>query len=165
MGSAATLATTAITTGDHKLKETGVHTTSKAQSDHELLFDTEHLPMVNTLEHGTQPTTDDKYFIYSTHHLGTCTLYTITANYYTNYTNTNTTTHTLHVTTHTHTHLHTTHVLHVTHTTLHTPSVTSHTHTHTHIHTLHYTLHNTFDHTDTTSVSLDKRQHKTRLHP
>merc|ERR1711953_81367 len=142
MGSAATLATTAITTGDHKLKETGVHTTSKAQSDHELLFDTEHLPMVNTLEHGTQPTTDDKYFIYSTHHLGTCTLYTITANYYTNYTNTNTTTHTLHVTTHTHTHLHTTHVLHVTHTTLHTPSVTSHTHTHTHTHTtLHTTQH------------------------
>jgi hypothetical protein len=30
--------------------------------DHELLFDTEHLLMVNTLEHGTQPTTDDKYF-------------------------------------------------------------------------------------------------------
>merc|ERR1711953_737541 len=115
MGSAATLATTAITTGDHKLKETGVHTTSKAQSDHELLFDTEHLPMVNTLEHGTQPTTDDKYFIYSTHHLGTCTLYTITANYYTNYTNTNTTTHTLHTYTphtlyallHTHTHTYT----------------------------------------------------------
>merc|ERR1712062_670823 len=73
----------------------------------------EHLPMVNTLEHGTQPTTDDKYFIYSTHHLGTCTLYTITANYYTNYTNTNTTTHT--------THLHTTHAL----------CVTTHTHTHT----------------------------------
>merc|ERR1712062_33908 len=91
----------------------------------------EHLPMVNTLEHGTQPTTDDKYFIYSTHHLGTCTLYTITANYYTNYTNTNTTTHT--------THLHTTHAL----------CVTTHTHTHTLTHYTrpprdsHYTTHYT----------------------
>merc|ERR1712113_1241269 len=94
--SAATVATTAITTGDHRLKETGVHTTSKAQSDHELLFDMEHLLMVNTLEHGTQPTTDDKYFTYRTHHLGTCTFYTTTANYYTYYTYTNTTTHTLH---------------------------------------------------------------------
>merc|ERR1712113_865249 len=98
-----------------RLKETGVHTTSKAQLDHELLFDTEHLLMVNTLEHGTQPTTDDKYFTYRTHHLGTCTFYTITANYYT-YTNTNTTTHT--------THLHTTHALCVT---THTLTLTHYT--------------------------------------
>lgn len=133
--SAATVATTAITTGDHRLKETGVHTTSKDQSDREQLFDTEHLPTVNTLDHGTQPTTDDKY----------CTYYTITANYYTYYTNTTTTIHTttLHTNTpHTRTmrdYTYTTHVNHVTHTTLHTPSVTKHYYTHNT--TLHTTQH------------------------
>merc|ERR1711990_213945 len=59
--SAATVATTAITTGDHRPRETGAHSTPREASAHAQQSALEqHLPTVNTPAHGTPATTDDK---------------------------------------------------------------------------------------------------------